>query len=85
LGQLYLFFLIQPPTDSIVFPQKVIKIFEPCEYGHFPEGIVENGKVILVSDPHHSIPDWAPWLRGNVRAVINRVRAEIKRQGKERQ
>jgi hypothetical protein len=84
-GELYLFFLTPPRGDSIVLYSKtekpqVIKIFEPGEYDHFPEAIIQKGQVIPVSE--WDAPNWIPWLKGTEREVIRRVNAEVKRQQK---
>jgi hypothetical protein len=87
-GKLYLFFLTPPRGNSITVygtdgrPKKITKIFEPGEYDHFPEALVEKGRATPVIEMY--APDGIKWLKGSEQEVIAKVKAEIKRQQKGR-
>jgi hypothetical protein len=68
--------------DSVIIysnPKKVIKVFEPGEYAHFPEALIENGRAAPARASYVN-EDYAPWMWGTAQAVIGRVKAEIRRQ-----
>jgi hypothetical protein len=85
-GKQYLFFLKPPRSDVIVIgssvrggTRRVIKIYEPGEFSHYPpEALLENGRAIPVCESY--APNWVPWMKGSEQEVLDRIRAEIRRQ-----